>query len=85
MTTLNACTSSSSSVRCGTTQGSILGLSIYVIYVNDVFSLLECDSNMYLYADDMLIMLFKLRNFTITLMEITFVIMNLDSKLLLPR
>ena len=45
------------SVRCGTAQGSILGPLIYIIYyVNDVLGLLGRENNLYLYADDMLIM-----------------------------
>ena len=43
------------SVKCGTAQGSILGPLIY-IYVNDVLGLFENEDNLYLYADDMLMM-----------------------------
>ena len=43
-------------VRCGTAQGSILGPLIYIIYVNDVLGLLNDNDNLFLYADDMLIM-----------------------------
>ena len=43
-------------VRCGTAQGSILGPLIYIIYVNDVLGLLGRENNLYLYADDMLVM-----------------------------
>ena len=55
VTTVNGHVSSSKSVTCGTAQGSILGPLIYIIYVNDVLSLLNEKDNMYLYADDMLI------------------------------
>ena len=43
-------------VRCGNAQGSILGPLIYIIYVNDVLGLLDDNVNLFLYADDMLIM-----------------------------
>ena len=56
MTTIGSFTSESRFVKCGTAQGSILGPLIYIIYVNDVLGLLGEDTNLYLYADDMLIM-----------------------------
>ena len=56
VTTVNGHVSSSRNVTCGTAQGSILGPLIYIIYVNDVLNLLADKDNMYLYADDMLIM-----------------------------
>ena len=56
VTTIGEYTSEAKSVRCGTAQGSILGPLIYIIYVNDVLGLFENDKNLYLYADDMLIM-----------------------------
>ena len=43
-------------VTCGTAQGSILGPLIYILYVHDVLSLLDRENDMFLYADDMLIM-----------------------------
>ena len=55
VTTVNDYTSEAKSVRCGTTQGSILGPLIYIIYVNDVLGILGDDVGLYLYADDMLI------------------------------
>ena len=56
VTTIGEFTSESKVVQCGTAQGSILGLLIYIIYVNDVLGLFENTENLYLYADDMLIM-----------------------------
>ena len=55
-TTIGEYVSEPNSVKCGTAQGSILGPLIYIIYVNDVLGLFENDNNLYLYADDMLIM-----------------------------
>ena len=43
-------------VKCGTAQESILGPLLYIIYVNDVLGILGENDNLYLYADDMLIM-----------------------------
>ena len=56
VTTVNGHVSSSKKVSCGKAQGSILGPLIYILYVDDVLSLLDHDNDMYLYADDMLIM-----------------------------
>ena len=55
VTTVNGNTSSSRNVECGTAQGSILGPLIYIIYVNDVLNVLDCENDIFLYADDMLI------------------------------
>ena len=55
LTTVNGYTSGSRSVECGTAQGSIVGPLIYIIYVNDVLDILESENDIYLYADDMLI------------------------------
>ena len=56
VTTIGEYTSDPKAVRCGAAQGSILGPLIYIIYVNDVLGLFENDNNLYLYADDMLIL-----------------------------
>ena len=56
VTNVNGHTSSAQSVQCGTAQGSILGPLIYILYVNDVLRSLENDNDIYLYADDMLIL-----------------------------
>ena len=56
VTTIGNNTSEAKSEKCGTAQGSILGPLIYIIYVNDVLGLSGNDGNLYLYADDMLIM-----------------------------
>ena len=53
VTTVNGHVSSSKKVFCGTAQGSILGPLIYILYVDDVLSLLDHDNDMYLYADKM--------------------------------
>ena len=42
-------------VECGTTQGLILGTQIYIIYVNNVLNVLDCENDIHLYSDDMLI------------------------------
>ena len=42
------------SVTCGVPQGSILGPSLFLIYVNDMPSAVKCD--LYLYADDSALM-----------------------------
>ena len=44
-------TSSSQSISCGVPQGSILGLLLYLIYVNDIHR--SCNSNILSSADDM--------------------------------
>ena len=56
VTTVGERTSSPRAVKCGTAQGSILGPLIYIIYVNDVLGQIEKDVDIFLYADDMLIM-----------------------------
>ena len=42
-------------VECGTTQGLIPWTLIYIIYVNNVLNVLNCENDIYLYSDDMLI------------------------------
>ena len=44
-----------SDVVYGTTQGSVLGPLVYIIYVNDVLQKMSSDMNTLMYADDMLI------------------------------
>ena len=56
VTTVKNHTSSSRGVECGTAQGSILGPLLYIIYVNDVLNVLGDENDVYLYADDMLIL-----------------------------
>ena len=56
VTNVNGHVSAPKEVQCGTAQGSILGPLIYILYVNDVLSLLRNPNDMYLYADDMLIL-----------------------------
>ena len=55
-TNIKGYVSTSSDVKCGTAQGSILGPLIYIISVNDVLNALEKEKDLYLYADDMLIL-----------------------------
>ena len=39
----------------GTAQGSILGPLIFILYVNDIFELMEKDNSVFMYADDTLL------------------------------
>ena len=55
-TTVNNFISAKDTVTYGTAQGSVLGPLIYIIYVNDILKLLSDEYNIFLYADDMLIM-----------------------------
>ena len=43
-------TSTSLNIKCGVPQGSILGPLLFTIYVNDMYSSVDCD--LFLYADD---------------------------------
>ena len=54
-TTVNNYTSENSNVTYGTAQGSVLGPLIYIIYVNDVLKKKKEETNIIMYADDMLI------------------------------
>ena len=54
-TTVNGHTSDREKVTCGTAQGSILGPLLFIIYINDLFTSIETDGNIYMYADDTLI------------------------------
>ena len=56
VTSVNGHVSCTRNVKCGTAQGSILGPLIYILYVNDVLKTLGRENDVYLYADDMLIL-----------------------------
>ena len=56
ITKVNGHVSTPKRVTCGTAQGSIFGPLIYILYVNYVLNLLDHEHDMFLYADDMLIM-----------------------------
>ena len=51
-TVVNGCKSSSGCVRFGVPQGSLLGLRLYTIFVNDLPDCLDGTGEIYLYADD---------------------------------
>ena len=55
-TTINGCKSPDTPVTYGTAQGSILGPLIFILYVNDIFTSLNKDSSVFMYADDTLIL-----------------------------
>ena len=42
-------------VKYGTAQGSILGQLIVILYVNDIFELMEKDNSIFMYADNTLL------------------------------
>ena len=52
---INTLTSSYSKLRCGVPQGSIIGPLLFIIYTNDIFSELNENEKMYMYADDTLL------------------------------
>ena len=54
-TMVNDFISENSNVTYGTAQGSVLGPLIYIIYVNDVLKKASEETNIIMYADDMLI------------------------------
>ena len=55
-TKLNNCISSSRMLRCGVPQGSILGPTLFLCYINDLaLTLKNLDANVSLYADDAVI------------------------------
>ena len=54
-TTVNGHTSTAAPVTYGTAQGSILGPLIFILYVDDMFKSVTLSSNIYMYADDTLI------------------------------
>ena len=55
-TTVSGCKSSDAPVTYGTAQGSILGPLIFILYVNDIFTAINQESFIYMYADDTLIL-----------------------------
>ena len=55
-TTVNAHTSSKINVTHGTAQGSILGPLIFILYVNDIFKIIDQKDSIFMYADDTLLM-----------------------------
>ena len=54
-TVINGHHSSELPVTYGTAQGSILGPLIFILYVNDIFELMEKDNSIFMYADDTLL------------------------------
>ena len=54
-TKINGHTSEKAQVTCGTAQGSILGPLIFILYINDIFKSIDTDGQIYMYADDTLI------------------------------
>ena len=54
-TVVNGHTSTSAAITYGTAQGSILGPLIFILYVNDIFKSISIPGNIYMYADDTLI------------------------------
>ena len=55
-TTVNGFCSTQKKISYGTAQGSILGPLIFIMYVNDIFSLLDQETSIHMYADDTLLM-----------------------------
>ena len=55
LTTVNGFKSQIANVTYGTAQGSILGPLIFILYVNDIFMSLGKHSEMFMYADDTLL------------------------------
>ena len=52
---VNGHTSTVATITYGTAQGSILGPLIFILYVNDMFKSVNVGGNIYMYADDTLI------------------------------
>ena len=55
-TTVDGRKSANAPVTYGTAQGSILGPLIFILYVNDIFTTINQDNSIYMYADDTLIL-----------------------------
>ena len=55
-TIINGHTSTVALITYGTARGSILGPLIFILYVNDMFKSVNVAGNIYMYADDILIM-----------------------------
>ena len=55
-TTVNGCTSTVSPITYGTAQGSILGPLIFILYVNDMFRSVNITGELFMYADDTLVL-----------------------------
>jgi hypothetical protein len=58
-------------IKCGVTQGSILGPLFYLLYINDLPKVLNGDNNVVLYADDRSIVITdtNIHNFKINLIR----------------
>ena len=54
-TCVNGFKSEEAQVTCGTAQGSILGPLIFILYINDIFKSIHTSGQIYMYADDTLI------------------------------
>ena len=53
---INNISSTYSKLRCGIPQGSILGPLLFIIYTNDIFLEIENSENIYMYAEDTLLL-----------------------------
>ena len=54
-TIVNGFCSPPENITCGTAQGSILGPLIFILYVNDIFTSLDLEASIHMYADDTLL------------------------------
>ena len=54
-TAVNGHTPEKARVTCGTTQVLTLGPLLVIIYINDIFNSIGTDGNIYMYADDTLL------------------------------
>ena len=53
---INNISSNYSRLRCGVPQGSILGPLLFIIYTNDIFLEIDRNEELYMYADDTLLL-----------------------------